>query len=88
MAANTGTYLDDVFMAWTGEGTNNYYRDIPEIAVTILDTGGEDWLDFRTDRHDQYIDLGQGDTGWQLCPAYTGKKGIFLLLMFLMRGLS
>ena len=76
--ANTGTYLDDVFMAWTGEGTNNYYRDIPEIAVTILDTGGEDLLDFRTDRHDQYIDLGQGDTGWALSSIY-GKKGNLLI---------
>ena len=56
--SNTGTYLDDVFLELVGnEYPGSYYRNIPDISLTIVDTGGVDWVDFRTDTGDQAVNL-------------------------------
>ena len=78
--SNTGTYLDEVFSAWVGEEyPSPYFRDVPDISLTIIDTGGIDWLDFRTDRSDQYIDLGYDDTFAITISDVYGKKGNLFL---------
>lgn len=51
--ANTGGVLDLVFELWM-EGTQP--GGVP-LSFTIYDTGGIDWLDFRTDRADEVINL-------------------------------
>ena len=57
--SNTGTYLDDVFLELVGsEYPGSYFRDVPDITLTIFDSGGTDWLDFRTDNGNQDILLG------------------------------
>ena len=47
--SNTGTYLDEVFRVW-GENNYSYYSSSPGMVATILDTGGNDLLNFSDDR--------------------------------------
>lgn len=54
--ANNGTYLDVIFHEWTVEQNSRYSPPEP-VVLTIYDTGGNDWLDFRTDYRDQFIDM-------------------------------
>ena len=58
VGANTGTYLDDVFLHWTGEGEPFFWP----ITLTLYDTGGTDLLNLYTDRENQFIDLTPGGT--------------------------
>ena len=79
--SNTGTYLDDVFLALVGnEYPGSYYRDVPDITLTIFDSGGTDWLDFRTDNGNQDILLGfAGEDEAALLNIY-GTVGSILVL--------
>ena len=56
--ANTGGFLDIVFQVWM-EGEQ---PSVFEFSFTIYDTGGTDWLDFRTDWYDQVINLNPEST--------------------------
>ena len=58
VGANTGTYLDDVFLHWTGVGEPFFWP----ITLTLYDTGGTDFLNLYTDRENQFIDLNPGGT--------------------------
>ena len=79
--SNTGTYLDDVFLEMVGsEYPGSYYRDVPDITLTIFDSGGTDWLDFRTDNGNQDILLGfAGEDEAALLNIY-GTVGTVLVL--------
>ncbi len=56
VGADTGTYLDEVFLHWTGQGEPFSFA----ITMTLYDTDGTDWLNFYTDRENQYVDLNPG----------------------------
>lgn len=58
--SNTGTYLDELFKKIT---KNTFFLDenAPAIALTIVDTGGIDKLDFRNDVNDQSFMLNLHD---------------------------
>ena len=75
--SNTGTYMDEIFRVWDQEA-QSFFQDRTTIALTIIDTGGQDWLDFRTDTRNQYINLGHTDDILTISDVY-GTKGNLIL---------
>ncbi|CUH51532.1 M10 family metallopeptidase [Shimia marina] len=57
--ANLGNYLDDAFAALDGSGDTSIYNGGP-VALTIVDSGGNDLLNLRPYNTDSRIDLTPG----------------------------
>ena len=75
---NAGAYLEEVFRVWD-EGAQGYFRSPTNIALTIYDTGGTDWLDFRNDTYNQFINLELVEGLMSLSSVYGGEGNLVII---------
>ena len=76
--SNASGYMQEVFRVWD-EGAQGYFRYPTNMALTIYDTGGIDWLDFRNDTYNQVINLELAADLASISNVYGGEGNLVLI---------
>ena len=76
--SNASAYMQEVFRVWD-EGAQGFFRYPTNMALTIYDSGGIDWLDFRNDTYNQVINLELVADLASISSVYGGEGNLVLI---------